>query len=433
MLKRLQLVGVGPAPRMQVEFGDRLNLLTGDNGLGKSFLLDAAWWALTRNWAGNAARPRDEAPTASIAVRVKARTNAVETKWVFRHPQQSWVKSQGRPVMPGVVVYARVDGGFSVWDPTRHYWRIAPSVGVDDPDRLPALHFESSALWNGLEKNGRRTCEGLIRDWVLWQTSNDSSLFDNLKQVLRALSSPEEPIEPDQPVRVSLDDGFDTPTIRTSYDRRVPLTHASAAVRRVCGLAYLLVWAWREHIKGSKVLRKRPENRLVLLIDEPETHLHPKWQRAIIPAVFRAAKAMMQLEQVKIQLIAATHSPLVLASVEPEFDPKTDSLIDLQIVPPKNGGFAKVEANTVEWQRRGDVTAWLTSEIFELRQARSREAEEAIEQASKLLSASPPDSKALKELDRRLRKLLGELDSFWIGWRYAGEKGGWLKRNGSVK
>lgn len=35
---------------MEMELGTRLNLITGDNGLGKSFLLDVAWWALTRKW-----------------------------------------------------------------------------------------------------------------------------------------------------------------------------------------------------------------------------------------------------------------------------------------------------------------------------------------------------------------------------------------------
>lgn len=46
MLEYLRLENVGPAPSM--ELAPRLNLLTGDNGLGKSFLLDCAWWALTQ-------------------------------------------------------------------------------------------------------------------------------------------------------------------------------------------------------------------------------------------------------------------------------------------------------------------------------------------------------------------------------------------------
>ncbi len=47
MLEYLKLENVGPAPRMEVEFAPRVNLITGDNGLGKSFLLDTAWRALT--------------------------------------------------------------------------------------------------------------------------------------------------------------------------------------------------------------------------------------------------------------------------------------------------------------------------------------------------------------------------------------------------
>jgi hypothetical protein len=57
MLEYLDIKNVGPAPEMKMELARRLNLITGDNGLGKSFLLDIAWWALTRTWAGYPARP----------------------------------------------------------------------------------------------------------------------------------------------------------------------------------------------------------------------------------------------------------------------------------------------------------------------------------------------------------------------------------------
>ncbi|KJV07032.1 hypothetical protein VZ95_20350 [Elstera litoralis] len=55
MLKKLSLKGVGPAPEMEVEFAERLTVITGDNGLGKSFILDAVWFALTEEafWGGN--------------------------------------------------------------------------------------------------------------------------------------------------------------------------------------------------------------------------------------------------------------------------------------------------------------------------------------------------------------------------------------------
>jgi predicted ATP-dependent endonuclease of OLD family len=54
----------------------------------------------------------------------------------------------------------------------------------------------------------------------------------------------------------------------------------------VLAIAYLLVWAWREHQLEVELQRLgQPEHRLALLFDEPEMHLHPRWQRAILPAI----------------------------------------------------------------------------------------------------------------------------------------------------
>lgn len=48
----------------------------------------------------------------------------------------------------------------------------------------------------------------------------------------------------------------------------------------------------------------------IALIDEPELHLHPKWQRNLIPALRNAFP--------NIQFILATHSPLILSSLRKE-------------------------------------------------------------------------------------------------------------------
>ena len=56
-LSYLATSGLGPAYRFVLEPAERLSLITGDNGLGKSFLLEAAWWALTGTWAGRPSYP----------------------------------------------------------------------------------------------------------------------------------------------------------------------------------------------------------------------------------------------------------------------------------------------------------------------------------------------------------------------------------------
>ena len=55
MLEYLHLKNVGPAPEMEMELAPRLNLITGDNGLGKSV---SARRGLVGAHAEMAARPQ---------------------------------------------------------------------------------------------------------------------------------------------------------------------------------------------------------------------------------------------------------------------------------------------------------------------------------------------------------------------------------------
>ena len=50
MIKSLHLKNVGTTPNLDLALAPRINILTGDNGLGKSFLLDIIWWCFTRTW-----------------------------------------------------------------------------------------------------------------------------------------------------------------------------------------------------------------------------------------------------------------------------------------------------------------------------------------------------------------------------------------------
>lgn len=426
MLKRLKLTNVGPAPELELEFGERLNVLTGDNGLGKSFILDIAWWALTRRWIKEVnpevsgsymARPNGKLD-GRIEFDIEGKTRIVKGESSFDRLNQTWTQAQGRPAMPGLVLYSQVDGSFAVWDPARNYW--SNGSGDASTERPPAYVFAPKDVWEGLSTNKGRVCAGLISDWAGWQKENGEA-YKHLKAVLEALSSSEEEkLEPGELTRISLDDARDIPTLRMPYGMDVPVVHASAGMRRIISLAYLLVWAWEEHIRACDLTGAEKTPQITFLIDEIEAHLHPSWQRRIVKAILSVMEALS--ENTKVQVIIATHSPLVLASMEPYFDSVQDTWYDFDM----ESADQKTEVKLTHraFVRKGDVNSWLVSEAFDLESPRSIESENAIKKASLLLRETNLDMAKIKIHDKELRAVLGELDPFWIRWRTLLEKVG---------
>jgi hypothetical protein len=142
-------------------------------------------------------------------------------------------------------------------------------------------------------------------------------------------------------------------------------------------------------------------------------HLHPRWQRAILPAILRTADELRH-EGAETQLLTATHSPLVLASLEPVFDAERDAWLDLDLI--RAGDERRVELQRRTFVRRGDVSAWLVSDAFDLREARSLEAEIAIRDACALAREASPAKKDIERVHRMLQASLSDIDRFWVRW-----------------
>jgi hypothetical protein len=181
-------------------------------------------------------------------------------------------------------------------------------------------------------------------------------------------------------------------------------------MRRIVALAYLLVWTWQEHLRACEIRGMKAAKEIVFLIDEIEAHLHPQWQRRIVKALLDVMKALTGKPSISVQMIATTHSPLILASTESYFDDEKDAIWELDLVKDQ------VELNEFPFRRLGDVNQWLTSGAFDLREPRSLEAEEAITKALSLAKARAPSKKQIDEVDRLLRNALSDVDRFWVRW-----------------
>jgi len=422
-LTYLMLRGVGPAKQLEIEPAERISLITGDNGLGKTFLLECAWWALTGQWAGLPAYPRQDAKTDEP--QITFRISGVEEKIRYNWQTQSWpsVKGKGRPTIPGLLIYARVDGSFAIWDPAKDYWSTKLAGRENDMMPRPFV-FTKDQVWDGFDEKfegkTRVYISGLLRDWMTWQNNPERHPFGVFKKVLRRLSPRDLGIlEPGNPVRLPYD-AREIPTLRHPYGE-VPIVHAAAGIRRIVAMAYLIVWAWQEHKTQSQIMRKLPQKKIVILIDEMEAHLHPQWQRLILPALLDVSDELDH--DLQVQFLIATHSPLVTASIEPRFDDDVDKLFHLDLVKTEQLG-SEVRLNGTPFIRHGTVNSWLMSEIFELGQARSKEAEEAIEHAKTLQLQDSPKSEEVKSVSEKLVKYLAADDEFWPRWKYFAEKHG---------
>jgi hypothetical protein len=360
---------------------------------------------LTGQWAERQAYPRTDAKRdePEITFAIAGQKNFQEKKTItFDWSGQVWPFPKGRPTIPGLILYARVDGSFAVWDPARH---------AGDEDEWTQLVFTRDQVMDG---RGKRI-NGLLRDWVNWQRSPDTNVFEMFKAVLKRLSPPDmNPLEPGEPMRVA-GDAREIPTLRHNYDV-VPFTNESAGVKRIVTVAYLLVWAWTEHKVASNLSKKAPQNRMVILIDEMEAHLHPKWQRVVLPAILDVTNILGA--ELAAQVVIATHSPLILASLEQDFRDSIDKLFHLQIA--EN----EIKFDEMSFIRYGRVDAWLTSEIFELKEATSQPAESALARAKAVLAEENPSPKVIAEVSKQLGETLPADDEFWPRWLYFAKQKG---------
>ena len=537
MIKSLKLKNVGPLPDATIDFGKRLNIITGDNGLGKSFLLDVIWFGLTGWWpievngrmtSGYMARPLDVTKEASIEIIYdkKGKMNTSCSQFKYERQDEKWhqpshvfisytrvkdllehikqiqiehikqiqnitkdlsnqlslyhrtssikklnfLKQIQLPTADdkiqfptadaikrtsyadeirecsqfikkmnsnniaekiqfdsnnteeiefrpdNLVLYAHYDGSFSVEDSTR-----GNQNKKFESRNLPhAFVFTPSEVWDGANTIDKITgkeipiCNGLIRDWVSWQDrhkDDPNDEFSILTYCLEKLSPPDfsQKLAPAEHGRISTSDSREHPFIKMPYGN-TPAVWASAGIRRILTLAYMLTWTITEHMKSCDVLGEKPVSQITFLFDEVDAHLHPKWQRQIMGGILSALESLTKSMAINTQIISVTHSPLVMASLEALFDKKTDKWLDLDL----NMANGNVQIEERKFIKMGEASSWLTSDAFDLKSTYSIEAEQAMNEYNKLMSQEKIDSKKLSEIIKKLEKLLPDTDPFWV-------------------
>ncbi len=181
------------------------------------------------------------------------------------------------------------------------------------------------------------------------------------------------------------------PTPRVEFqtpDGWIPLDGISYGYRTMIGWMVDFASRMVERYPDSKDPLAEPA---VVLVDEIDLHLHPKWQRQVM--------RYLSDRFPNTQFIASAHSPLIVQAAPS---------VNANIAVLRRVGDHVVIDNDVEVVRGWRADQILTSDLYDLPTARPAEFDEAIERRTKLLSKSrltKADKKELAELDQQLDQL----------------------------
>jgi len=314
MFTRLRIQNWRQFERVSIDFHPRLTVLTGANGSGKTtllHLLNRHWgWDLDyvsglktddsgvqKFWAGFWGDNGHAAPAANgkyISIGEITYENgqsgilgiSPDVKEVFK------VTMPGRQIVPGVYVpshrspycFQKLTSLPIKLDAREELFRVyldevmTRYIGNQSSASTPGLHIKRSLLSLAMFGYGNQAVE---RNEEAVQT------FEGFQSILRTML-PE-----------SL--GF------TGFRIRVPelyllTTSGEIAFEAVSGgVASIIDMVWQVHMYS------RIHERFVVVIDEPEAHLHPALQQRLLPDFLKAFP--------KAQFVIATHSPFMVTSV----------------------------------------------------------------------------------------------------------------------
>ena len=153
------------------------------------------------------------------------------------------------------------------------------------------------------------------------------------------------------------------------------------------GTQGILLWIWAlalrlgSHYGGNNQWKKRPA---ILLIDEIENHLHPTWQRRVIPALLKHFQGL--------QIFATTHSPFVVAGLKAG---------QVHLLKRNEDGVVTASTNTE------DVIGWTADEILRTMMDVDDPTDDATADAAKELRQlrQEPQRATLEEEEQRQERI----------------------------
>jgi AAA domain, putative AbiEii toxin, Type IV TA system/AAA domain/SIR2-like domain len=377
-LTRIILTGIGPFEKaVEIALHPRVTVLLGDNGSGKSSVLRAIALALSGDGP-------EAQRAAARALSIHTNLGSIEleiaadryTTTLVRDGTRTRLKSNTiSPVASGLwlaIAFPPLRGVSS----TDIAGPVATAVREPSPDDL--LPLATDSVDERLDD---------VRQWLVnTALLSDESSKDGSRAMgmLKAFFAIVNSLTPDFAVDYHGLDRRTWEVMVNTPDGLLPLSHLSRGITATLGWIGVLLQRIYDIYDDIPDPSKA---RALLLIDEIDVHLHPAWQRLILPRLLEGFP--------NLQIVATTHSPLVVGSL------KDAQLVHLTRMP--DGIVAEHELPRFEGWRADQI---LTSSAFDLETSRDPETEREMRDYEARRLAEGSNDRDTEQLARTLARRL---------------------------
>ncbi len=321
-LMRLIAENVGPFERLDIDFSDGNgkphrgpHILAGVNGSGKSTVLRAIAWALS--WGGEGFPEKEwqhflRGDKSRVAVQVAPSQGSIYVIRVIPQGDNGWeevdqlasrldlkapfVLSAHAPFLWTRFGQPPLGHPFtaSAYAPVRALSYMDTPASLEQPTRSPetSFGFESTIQNNAIQ----RWWVDLFSRRALAKERGQE--FGAYQETLARLEDAVKLICADSDISLDVEFGPIIEPRLVFHGKKLNFSQLSDGVRTTVG--WIADFMMRQD-KGPKSIKEG-----LLLLDEIDIYLHPKWQRKLLPAMRKALP--------DVQIIASSHSPFVISS-----------------------------------------------------------------------------------------------------------------------
>ena len=316
-LERVEIENYRAIKKLDLPLDPDLNVFHGDNRHGKTSVLSAIATGfgsipmLLPEVSGIGFRKTDRRGQRPLRVMLRTRDGM---KWVRRVPGQKrkamrMLKKKMEEIvaadckgaeplnLPIVAFYDTDRAVFDTPHRRRNFKTEFPRYAALEGALAPRTNFREFFKWFYAMENEELREKNERRDWD-HQLTELNAVRKAITGMVDGISNPRTKLRPLRFV-VSMES-------ETGKQKELELDQLSGGYRMVLALAADLA---RRMAQGNPHLDDPLESEAVVLIDEVDLHLHPKWQQRILVDLRRTFP--------NTQFIVSTHSPQVLTTVRP--------------------------------------------------------------------------------------------------------------------